>query len=52
MKSKYRALATAQPLIELALGVYLTSAVWFALDKGVWFSLPFLLLFQIGRAHV
>jgi cellulose synthase/poly-beta-1,6-N-acetylglucosamine synthase-like glycosyltransferase len=52
VKSKYRALATAQPLIELALGVYLTSAVWFALDKGVWFSLPFLLLFQWGFFYV
>jgi len=27
-------------------GGYLTSAIWFALDKGVYFSLPFLLLFQ------
>ncbi|MBS2023064.1 MAG: glycosyltransferase family 2 protein [Deltaproteobacteria bacterium] len=51
-KTRYRALATAQPLIELALGAYLTSAVWFALDKGVWFSLPFLLLFQWGFFYV
>ena len=51
-KSKYRMLLTAQPLLELALGAYLTSAVWFALDKGVWFSLPFLLLFQWGFFYV
>jgi len=52
MKSKYRMLLTAQPLLELALGAYLTSAIWFALDKGVWFSLPFLLLFQWGFFYV
>lgn len=52
VKKKYRALTTAQPLLELALGAYLTSAVWFALDKGVWFSLPFLLLFQWGFFYV
>src|SRR2546430_1212472 len=45
---EYRTLLTAQPLLELALGGYLTSAIWFALDKGVYFSLPFLLLFQWG----
>ena len=49
---KYRTLLTAQPLLELALGAYLTSAIWFALDKGVWFSLPFLLLFQWGFFYV
>ena len=52
MTSKYRMLLTAQPLLELALGAYLTSAIWFALDKGVWFSLPFLLLFQWGFFYV
>ncbi|HUJ26863.1 MAG TPA: cellulose synthase family protein [Myxococcales bacterium] len=50
--SKYRLLLTAQPLLELALGAYLTSAIWFALDKGVYFSLPFLLLFQWGFFYV
>ncbi len=52
VKSKYRMLLTAQPLLELALGAYLTSSIWFALDKGVWFSLPFLLLFQWGFFYV
>ena len=50
--NKYRTLLTAQPLLELALGAYLTSAIWFALDKGVYFSLPFLLLFQWGFFYV
>jgi len=52
LKNKYRTLLTAQPLLELALGAYLTSAIWFALDKGVYFSLPFLLLFQWGFFYV
>ena len=50
--NRYRTLLTAQPLLELALGAYLTSAIWFALDKGVYFSLPFLLLFQWGFFYV
>jgi hypothetical protein len=52
LKKKYRTLLTAQPLLELALGAYLTAAFWFALDKGVYFSLPFLLLFQWGFFYV
>ena len=52
LNKKYRTLLTAQPLLELALGAYLTSAIWFALDKGVYFSLPFLLLFQWGFFYV
>src|SRR3979411_2936939 len=52
LKKKYRTLLTAQPLLELALWAYLTSAIWFALHKGVYFSLPFLLLFQWGFFYV
>src|SRR4051812_7964527 len=52
VRKRYRTLLTAQPLLELALGAYLTSAIWFALDKGVYFSLPFLLLFQWGFFYV
>ena len=52
LRQRYRVLLTAQPLLELALGAYLTSAIWFALDKGVYFSLPFLLLFQWGFFYV
>jgi len=52
LQRRYRTLVTAQPLLELALGAYLTSAIWFALDKGVYFSLPFLLLFQWGFFYV
>src|SRR5712691_6395568 len=52
LSKKYRAMTSLQPLLELALGGYLTSAIYFALDKGVYFSLPFLLLFQWGFFYV
>jgi cellulose synthase/poly-beta-1,6-N-acetylglucosamine synthase-like glycosyltransferase len=52
LQKRYRAIVSAQPLLELALGAYLTSAIYFALDKGVYFSLPFLLLFQWGFFYV
>src|SRR5205085_11072328 len=52
LRKRYRAVASLQPLLELALGGYLTSAIYFALDKGVYFSLPFLLLFQWGFFYV
>src|SRR5438105_6979759 len=52
ISKRYRAMTSLQPLLELALGAYLTSAIYFALDKGVWFSLPFLLLFQFGFFYV
>ena len=52
LSKKYRAMTSLQPLLELALGAYLTSAIYFALDKGVYFSLPFLLLFQWGFIYV
>ena len=37
-----------QPLIELALGLYFTGAVLYALANGIYGSLPFLVLFQVG----
>ena len=50
---QYRALKTraAAPRAG-ASAAYLTSAIWFALDKLVYFSLPFLLLFQSGFFYV
>jgi hypothetical protein len=37
-----------QPLIELALGLYFTSTVFYALANQIYGTVPFLLLFQIG----
>ena len=52
LRKRYRTLLSGMPLLELGLGAYLTSAIYFALDKGVYFSLPFLLLFQWGFFYV
>ena len=50
---RYRGdLASLQPFIEVALGLYLSYAVWFVIDRGVWASLPFLILFQVGFLYV
>ncbi len=35
-------------IIELCMGVYFTFAVYYAFDKELYFSLPFIMLFQIG----
>jgi cellulose synthase/poly-beta-1,6-N-acetylglucosamine synthase-like glycosyltransferase len=45
---KYRQSFTVQPLIELALGLYFTATVFYALSNGIYGTLPFLVLFQIG----
>jgi hypothetical protein len=37
-----------QPLIELALGLYFTATVVYALANGIFGTLPFLVLFQVG----
>ena len=37
-----------QPLIELALGLYFTGTVFYALANGIYGTLPFLVLFQVG----
>jgi hypothetical protein len=45
---KYRQSVAVQPLIELALGLYFTSTVFYALANGIYGTLPFLVLFQVG----
>ena len=37
-----------QPMIEVALGLYFTATVFYALANGIYGTLPFLVLFQIG----
>jgi cellulose synthase/poly-beta-1,6-N-acetylglucosamine synthase-like glycosyltransferase len=37
-----------QPLVELALGLYFTGTVFYALANQIYGTLPFLMLFQIG----
>ena len=45
---KYRQSVAVQPLLELALGLYFTATVFYALANGIYGTLPFLMLFQIG----
>jgi cellulose synthase/poly-beta-1,6-N-acetylglucosamine synthase-like glycosyltransferase len=45
---KYKQTMAIQPLIELALGIYFTAAVFYALSNGIFGTLPFLMLFQVG----
>jgi cellulose synthase/poly-beta-1,6-N-acetylglucosamine synthase-like glycosyltransferase len=52
VKKSYRGSKTLTPLVELAFGGYFTLALWFAVDKEIWTSIPFLLLFQTGFLYV
>jgi cellulose synthase/poly-beta-1,6-N-acetylglucosamine synthase-like glycosyltransferase len=45
---KYHQTMSVQPLIEVALGLYFTSTVVYALAHGIFGTLPFLMLFQFG----
>ena len=45
---KYHQTMALQPLVELALGIYFTAAVVYALTNGIFGTLPFLMLFQVG----
>ena len=45
---KYRQSVVVQPAIELALGLYFTATVFYALANGIYGTLPFLVLFQLG----
>jgi hypothetical protein len=45
---KYRQSFVMQPVIELALGLYFTATVFYALANGIYGTVPFLVLFQIG----
>jgi hypothetical protein len=45
---KYRQAMAFQPLVEVGLGLYFTMTVFYALANGIYGSLPFLVLFQVG----
>jgi cellulose synthase/poly-beta-1,6-N-acetylglucosamine synthase-like glycosyltransferase len=45
---RYHQTVGLQPLIELALGLYFTWTVFYALTNQIYPTLPFLMLFQIG----
>jgi len=45
---RYRQSVAVQPLIEVGLGLYFTATVFYALANGIYGTLPFLVLFQVG----
>jgi cellulose synthase/poly-beta-1,6-N-acetylglucosamine synthase-like glycosyltransferase len=45
---KYSQSFVVQPMIEIALGLYFTATVFYALANGIYGTLPFLVLFQVG----
>ncbi|MBM3771042.1 MAG: glycosyltransferase [Acidimicrobiia bacterium] len=45
---KYRQSVAVQPIVELALGLYFTATVFYAIANGIYGTVPFLVLFQIG----
>jgi cellulose synthase/poly-beta-1,6-N-acetylglucosamine synthase-like glycosyltransferase len=51
-RKRYKAAVTLQPIIELGLAAYMTYGVLFVLERGVYYSLPFLFLFQAGFGYV
>ncbi|HEY8211198.1 MAG TPA: glycosyl transferase family 2, partial [Myxococcaceae bacterium] len=52
IKRAYRGSKTWLPIIELAFGLYFTGALWYAIDAGIFTSVPFLVLFQVGFLYV
>jgi cellulose synthase/poly-beta-1,6-N-acetylglucosamine synthase-like glycosyltransferase len=45
---RYHQSTAVQPLVEVALGLYFTGTVIYALAHGIYGTLPFLMLFQFG----
>jgi cellulose synthase/poly-beta-1,6-N-acetylglucosamine synthase-like glycosyltransferase len=52
VKKKYKAATTLQPLVELLLAAYMTYGVIYLLQREVYYSIPFLVLFQFGYGYV
>ena len=51
-RKRYKAAATLQPLVELALAAYMTYGVVYLVQREVYYSIPFLVLFQLGFGYV
>ena len=52
VKKSYLGLKTQASIVELAFGLYFTGALHYAVEKEIWTSIPFLLLFQVGFLYV
>jgi cellulose synthase/poly-beta-1,6-N-acetylglucosamine synthase-like glycosyltransferase len=49
---KYHQTMSVQPFVELALGLYFTFTVFYALQHDIYGTLPFLMLFQFGFLYM
>ncbi|HDH51106.1 MAG TPA: glycosyl transferase family 2, partial [Nitrospirae bacterium] len=49
---KYKGEKNFLPIIELFLGFYFTFNIYFALINGIYVSIPFLMIFQVGFFYV
>src|SRR6187401_2924257 len=47
-QKKYRQAVSVQPMIEVAIGLYFTATLFYALTNGIYGTVPFLMLFQVG----
>jgi hypothetical protein len=49
---KYRGERNLLPILEFLLGMYFTFNIYFAYVNGIYISIPFLMIFQIGFFYV
>ena len=49
---RYMPLKSVLPLIEIGFGLYFTYFIYYAFTRGQYFTLPFLLMFQVGFFYV
>jgi hypothetical protein len=47
----YRASRNLLPAFEVAMGLYYTHAVYYALEHHIWLAVPFMILFQVGYLY-
>jgi cellulose synthase/poly-beta-1,6-N-acetylglucosamine synthase-like glycosyltransferase len=52
VKKSYRGRKSLLPVVELLFGVYFSGALWYAWSAGIYTSVPFLVLFQVGFLYV
>ena len=47
-QKRYRGSLSFVPFVELLLSLYFTAMAYYALSNGIWGTLPFIVLFQVG----
>jgi cellulose synthase/poly-beta-1,6-N-acetylglucosamine synthase-like glycosyltransferase len=52
VRKRYKAAVSFQPIVEIALAAYMTYGVVYLVEREVYYSLPFLVLFQVGFGYV